>query len=63
MDDEDPSTNGKNIMVVISSSIIKQVPIYGLPSSMILRKKIIYKAKIRIDQEYIQYIQKQGQES
>jgi hypothetical protein len=63
MDDEDPSTNGRNTIIVISSSIIKQVHIYGLPSSMILQKKIIYKTKIRIDQEYIQCIQKQSQES
>jgi hypothetical protein len=43
MDDEDPSTNGGTKVIAISSSIIKRVHIYGLPSSMILQKKIIYK--------------------
>jgi hypothetical protein len=63
MDDQDPSNNGGATIVVISFSIIKRVHICGLPSSMILQKKIFWLTKIRIDKNYIQYIQRQNQES
>jgi hypothetical protein len=39
MDDEDPSNIGGVTKVIISFSIIQQVHICGLPSSMILQKK------------------------
>jgi hypothetical protein len=45
MDDEDPSTNGRATIVIISFSIVKWVYICGLPSSMILQKKSYAKHK------------------
>jgi hypothetical protein len=63
MDDEDHSNIGGVTKVIISFSIIQQVHICGLPPSMILQKKIICKIEIGIDKKYIQYIQRQNQES
>jgi hypothetical protein len=63
MDDEDPSSSEGATIIVISFSTIKQVHIYGLPSSMILPKQIIYKTKIKTDKKYIQYLQRQSEES
>ncbi len=63
MDDEDPTSTTGATIVIISFSIIKQVHICGLPSSMILQKKFICKTEIKIDKKYIQYIQRQNQES
>jgi hypothetical protein len=63
MDGEDPSDNEGATIIVISFSNIKRVHIWGLPSSMILQKKIICKTKIKTDKKYIQHIQKQSQEN
>jgi hypothetical protein len=49
MDDEDHSNNEETTIVVISFSNVKRVHIWGLPSSMILQKKIICKTKIKTD--------------
>jgi hypothetical protein len=51
MDDEDPSDNEGATIIVISFSNIKRVHIWGLPSSMILQKKIICKTKIKTDKK------------
>jgi hypothetical protein len=48
MNDEDPSTNERVMVIVMSFSIMKQVHIKGHPSSMILQKKFTSKTKIRI---------------
>jgi len=63
MDDENPSNNGRTTIVFISFSIIKWVHTCGLPSSMILQKKIICKTEIKIDEKYIQYKQRQSHEN
>jgi hypothetical protein len=63
MDDEGPSSNEGATIIVISFSIIKRVHICDLPSSMILQKKIICKTKVKTDKKYIQYIQRQSEES
>jgi hypothetical protein len=48
MNDEDPSTNERVMVIVMSFSIMRQVHIKGHPSSMILQKKFTSKTKIRI---------------
>ncbi len=47
MGDENPFSNGGIMIIVISSSIMKQIHIKNLSSSIISQKKIAFKAKIR----------------